>query len=341
MASSLIIDLMNALNHTTPTPDYGIRDPKGINRIPAIVFSWVLVVFGTIGNGHALILNIQRFREQTSTKQRKSPYVVFVLSLAILDLFTCVLILPLDTIDISTQFAILSVSVCKLFRFFQFFLHASSILQVTLICIHCWRKVFYPKRRQIQRRLAFKLCLVCYLIAVPIAIPSAVLAGYSTKTINGESGPICFTVSDAYSDAMPPKVYSGFLAFAFVTCLIIICSFYIALIRYYCQVRQERMAVENGTKTSKQPGKTTFTLLILTLVFLVSYLPFLIIAFIVVVKSDFRKGWNIATFATYRVFVRFPYLNNVLNPVVYGCEDHEFRKRLKQKYAPLLEKVSF
>nr|ALV66766.1 neuropeptide Y receptor type 2 [Pinctada imbricata] len=314
---------------------YGIYDQNGLNRIPALIFSTTLLVVGTIGNAHALIINIQRYRERTTRRNNKNPYVVFVLSLAILDLFVCTFVLPLDIIDTCTHFTLLSRDWCKTFRYFQCFLHISSILHVLVISVHCWRRVCYPHGAQIGRTLAVKLCLGCNIFAFFPSIPTAVMSGYATRIFNGEHGQVCF-ISDAFNGTKWPTVYIGLIAIGFAVCVFVICLSYIALIRFRCQVRHQRDSTSK--KEKKDTGKTTATLIILTVIFLVSYIPFLILGLIAAIDENFREGWNVATFATYRIFARFPHLNNILNPFIYGCKDPHFKHRLIQMYSPYIPK---
>ncbi|KAK3108791.1 hypothetical protein FSP39_015831 [Pinctada imbricata] len=74
--ASPVTTLVDPSSNLTTTHDYGINDPNGVSRIPAIVFLCILFSFGTVGNGHALILNVKRYREwtrNTSSSKMQRP----------------------------------------------------------------------------------------------------------------------------------------------------------------------------------------------------------------------------------------------------------------------------
>ncbi|KAK3108092.1 hypothetical protein FSP39_000969 [Pinctada imbricata] len=170
------------------------------------------------------------------------------------------------------------------------------------------------------------------------------MSGYATRISNGEHGPVCF-VSDAFNGTKWPTVYIGIMATGFVACVIVICLSYIALNRFRRKARNRTDSIptnekreSNSTKDGKGAGKTTVTLIILTVIVIFSYLPFLILGLIAAIDKNYREGWNVATLATYRMFARFPHLNSIANPFVYGCKDPHFKQRLIEIYSPFIPK---
>ncbi|XP_067677729.1 cholecystokinin receptor type A-like [Haliotis asinina] len=84
----------------------------------------------------------------------------------------------------------------------------------------------------------------------------------------------------------------------------------------------------NGKKQST--GKTTFTLFIITVVFIVSFLPFLILVALWGSNWKFVNSLHGYVFTVFKMLFHSYHINNVINCYVYGFCNPRFRNELKR-----------
>jgi hypothetical protein len=80
---------------------------------------------------------------------------------------------------------------------------------------------------------------------------------------------------------------------------------------------------------SKLKNRKTKVLFLITLLFILAYLPYVSIGVVLTLRRDFKENLNIYQEAIYRVVIRFPLINHVINPVIYGFCDQAFKKQFK------------
>jgi hypothetical protein len=100
-----------------------------------------------------------------------------------------------------------------------------------------------------------------------------------------------------------------------------------AMVRH---VRPGSKAVEKNTM------KITLMMLTFTVVFIISYLPFIIISILDSTDEDFWADRGIIESVFLDFMLRLYLVNNVANPIIYSFWDHRFRKETKM----LLKKLT-
>ncbi|KAK3105609.1 hypothetical protein FSP39_001630 [Pinctada imbricata] len=310
---------------------------SGVDRYPAFIFTVILAIIGLIGNPHAIYIYIQRYKTQkkntrvVQSQDVKNTYLVFVISLATLDLFNCLVILPLDNVYMSSNFTPLSENACKVVRWIQYASHVSGIFHIVLISVHCMRQVCYPSGRQIREKLAKVLCITFHVCAPIVSIPVAFLAGHKSDVVDGKAGKHCVVGENNVSPYFL-KISLGVLSTAFVVCLIIILACYVALILTMWRKRKHKETQSNPKKVEEVNKRITTILIVLTVVFVIAYVPYMILAAVTVADKSFRRNLSIEGEAAVKLFFRFHLINNVANPIVYGLLDKVFRQKLSQMY---------
>ncbi|KAL3892221.1 hypothetical protein ACJMK2_004451 [Sinanodonta woodiana] len=78
--------------------------------------------------------------------------------------------------------------------------------------------------------------------------------------------------------------------------------------------------------------KTTCMLFLVTLFYIISFLPFLVIATFRNLKPDFYERMSVVENSIYNFFLRTYFLNNVINPILYGFLNEQFRRRVVQLF---------
>ncbi|KAL3892216.1 hypothetical protein ACJMK2_004446 [Sinanodonta woodiana] len=81
--------------------------------------------------------------------------------------------------------------------------------------------------------------------------------------------------------------------------------------------------------------KTTFLLFLVTLFYIISFLPFMVIVTIRNIKPDIYDRMSFVESSIYNLFLRSYFLNNVINPILYGFLNEQFRKRALQVFREL------
>ncbi|KAL3892213.1 hypothetical protein ACJMK2_004444 [Sinanodonta woodiana] len=78
--------------------------------------------------------------------------------------------------------------------------------------------------------------------------------------------------------------------------------------------------------------KTTCLLFVVTLSYVISFLPFLVIVTIRSVKPDIYYKMTFVESSIYNLFLRSYFLNNAINPILYGFLNKQFRKKSIQLF---------
>ncbi|XP_052224370.1 neuropeptide FF receptor 2-like [Dreissena polymorpha] len=119
-----------------------------------------------------------------SREYRGNNFKAFVLTLAVIDLITCVTLIPAEMVKQRNYFAFEHVVPCKLKCFFNVFGASSSCNALLVISVDRYRKVVQPFKKQLTPKLAVKLLIgVAIVFPLFLAIPSAVMCGINTTTM--------------------------------------------------------------------------------------------------------------------------------------------------------------
>ncbi|KAH3803068.1 hypothetical protein DPMN_156767 [Dreissena polymorpha] len=151
--------------------------------LPLTILFGVFTFFGFFGN--LLILVVFSL----SREYRRNNFKVFVLTLAGIDLITCVTLIPAEMVKQRNYFAFEHVVPCKLKCFFYVFGASSSCLALLVISVDRYRKVVQPFKKQLTHTLAVKLLIgVAIVFSLMLAIPSAVMCGINKTTMVNKYG---------------------------------------------------------------------------------------------------------------------------------------------------------
>ncbi|VDI49588.1 Hypothetical predicted protein [Mytilus galloprovincialis] len=155
--------------------------------VGGIIFVTIVMIIGIIGNLHVLF--VYTFRIKPSNHR------IFILSLAVLDMITCIVGMPFIIVDLRNPLTFTMVSACKVLRFVNYFICTSSALILTVIAIDRYRKICVPLGKQFSKRIAKALILVCLGTSMVLSWPAPVLYGHSSiNTTNSNiTGVRCFT----------------------------------------------------------------------------------------------------------------------------------------------------
>lgn len=337
-----------------------LNDDKALLYLPVIVYIGILLVVGTIGNLLVCLVYC--------SKNRKGSSDFFILSLAVLDMISCVVGMPTEIADLRYPFMFNSPAACKLLRYSESATTiASALILIEVAFDRYYRicnisKVFSSKKTR-------RLCLGAIVSSFIVSWPTAIIFGRKTA----ETGIPCLTgvdcsTTDEMKGTIFPKLWYGFWGLIFVVSLAFLTVLYILIGVEVWRRKTSRIGkrpsrdqwrkTEDGrcrrlssaedssyalsadsphtkhgstkpkstVKTNMKPRRTTLVLFAVTLAFVISFLPFLVVMLLRSFITDFEKNLSPAEEVVYKFSVKSYLINSAVNPVLYSFLNVNFRR---------------
>lgn len=312
-----------------------VNDILLLRFLGGICFLSVLVVTGLIGNAHVLYIYYRKFR--------LTNYRIYVLWLAMLDMFNCGISAPCVIFYLLHPVTFPSEIFCKIFRFLLYFCNVASTASLIPIAIDRGRKILSPLKSQITTTQAKMMCIMSLFVGLVLAWPAPILFGiYSERTgIPGLKGKRCL-IEDKYVKSKEVTVFNmvHFIYFFVVTALLTIV--YSLISRQMCihgSFRQSFQQPYIDADISKENAprltsiqRSTLTLLLVTLVYILSALAYHILALVFFSSPNFDCSLSLPGAIIYYTFIWSYFINSAINPFIYGFRDDTFRKEIKRLY---------
>lgn len=169
--------------------------------IAVVVYLIFLCIVGTIGNGHAFIVYLARYKP--------SNHRAFVVRLAAIDFVACAVCVPFEIVDIRQGYTFDSVVACKCFRFLNHVVSIASGLMLCLIAVERYRKACRPFERQLSEGETKIACMVTVGVSIFLSTASIYLYDVTLKftDIPNLSGTDC-TVGASETQQSFFRIYS-------------------------------------------------------------------------------------------------------------------------------------
>lgn len=103
----------------------------------------------------------------------------------------------------------------------------------------------------------------------------------------------------------------------------------------FCKETNDTSKVHTG-RVNTGSHRSTVIPFVITTIFIVVFLPYLIFGVFLCLKEDFRDNMTPTELSLYRVSMRLIFVNNVVNCFVYGIFDARFQIALKEVYQNFL-----
>ncbi|XP_052092306.1 neuropeptide S receptor-like [Mytilus californianus] len=218
-----------------------LNNEEAKQYIGGIIFVTIIMIIGVIGNLHVLF--VYTFRMKPSNHR------IFILSLAVLDMITCIIGMPFIIVDLRNPLTFTMKSACKVLRFVNYFICISSALILTIIAIDRYRKICVPLGKQISRQKAKILIVVCIGISLVLSWPAPVLYGHSSvNTTNPNiTGIRCYT-DDKFKNSKYQSYFNAVL-------IMLVFGFLAVLVVIYCRIG--RVVSKHNTFKSSVPKATS------------------------------------------------------------------------------------
>ncbi|ESO98219.1 hypothetical protein LOTGIDRAFT_231336 [Lottia gigantea] len=341
-----------------------LNDQKARLYLPIIIFLAMLSVFGTFGN--ILVCGVYW------NKKYKASSHYFILTLAVLDLVTCIIGIPTEIIDLRYPYMFFLPIVCKLLRF----VHSSTIISSSSCLIAVAFDRYYRICRlgkQFSVGKARGLSILSVVLGILTAAPSVMIFGKKTidLKINGVYGVDCST-DDSIRGTIYPTIYYACLFNLFFMTVMFFAVLYTKIgIEIWKRKRanisdqlvnsdsggnkhtiattvsdptstEMSSDIDDGNHIGKHPkarpkskqrmrvGRTTTVLFAVTLAYILSFLPYLIVMVVRSVLKDFESNLDSTGEVIYKFCVKSFFINNAINPLIYSFLNLSFRKDAKQ-----------
>ncbi|WAR17303.1 CCH2R-like protein, partial [Mya arenaria] len=227
---------------------WDLNNKKAILFIPAIAFLGLLMILGTIGN--ILVLYFY------GHKSKPSPSTSFIFTLAVFDILSCVVGMPMEIADLRFFFNFKSEVACKILRFITHFASISSALSLVVIAVDRFRRICRPFQRQLHIKHVKHLCVSVGVVSVLLSWPALVfneIVEYDVKTRDGTivTGNDCTTTK---RESYQPYLLAVNIVYvvAFVAISIILGVLYVMISRQLYRHKKFRFYVaKKGTRVKR------------------------------------------------------------------------------------------
>ncbi|KAL3881137.1 hypothetical protein ACJMK2_027595 [Sinanodonta woodiana] len=134
--------------------------------IPVVIFVSVLMILGLFGNSMVMYFY--------GWKTKKTPNICFILVLAVFDLLTCTLGMPMEIVDLVLNITFYNVVACKILRFVTYFTNIASALILASIAVDRYRRICKPHTKQLSIKQVKIICGLCASASVLVSWPASI-----------------------------------------------------------------------------------------------------------------------------------------------------------------------
>ncbi|XP_067666416.1 D(4) dopamine receptor-like [Haliotis asinina] len=177
--------------------------------MPVIVFLVVLMAVGVVGNSLVCYVYYVKFKPCNNR--------CFIVVMGILDLFTCVVSIPLHILELNYNATFGTFGLCELIVTCVTFFSMSSAAVLVVVAVDRYRKICQPFKRQMTPYSAKVSSVVCCVVSGLFSVPSSVVDGPTVISLGEINATVC-SQRDENSDLQ--IVYSGIQMFLFVGALL-------------------------------------------------------------------------------------------------------------------------
>ncbi|XP_061177426.1 orexin receptor type 2-like [Saccostrea echinata] len=313
----------------------------------------LLMLIGITGNLMVCVVYIK--------KKFKCSTDFFILNLAFLDLLTCFFGIPVEIADLRFPYTFNAPAACKLFRTVESLTSMGSTLTLIGIAVDRYKRICRLGER-FSNKTAKRICAGAVIIGVLTCWPAAVVFGKKSVDVGvpGIKGTDCST-DDSQRHTVYPLLYYGLVFLYFLICVVIVTFIYVRISIFIRRGKQEQIrrnsnryeinaeittttedSQETNAHASSTSGatkettmvntiktsRTTVICIAITVAFIVSYLPFLVVMVTRNIKKNFEKTLSPPAEVFYKFCLKSYFINDAINPVIYSFLNKAFRQEV-------------
>ncbi|KAM3867617.1 neuropeptide FF receptor 2a [Diretmus argenteus] len=298
--------------------------------IAAIFIVSYLLIFLVcmVGNGVVCFIVLRSKNMRTVTN-------LFILNLAVSDLLVGIFCMPttlLDNIITGWPFGSL---ICKMSGMVQGISVSASVFTLVAIAVDRFRCIVYPFKQKLTIPTATLIIVIIWVLAISIMCPSGVmlqvtkeqtirvLLGYDNKTIP------FYWCRENWPNQEMRKIYTTVLfANIYLAPLSLIVIMYARIGIMLCKtaVPTEGKPGHDNRHVSKKKQRVIKMLLIVALLFILSWLPLWTLMMLSDYASLTEQQYRIINIYIYPFAHWLAFFNSSVNPIIYGFFNENFRR---------------
>lgn len=214
-----------------------VNNTLALTFLPVIVVISIYMVIGLFGNPLVAIYY--------GCHAKPSPSCHFIVAMAVFDIITCCVSMPLEIVDMRFPYEFPSKAACKILRFVNYFASISSGLVLVAIATDRYRKVCQPFKNQISTKLTKIIIGIVCLFSIFVSWPALVFYDLHVATnigsVPGVIGYDCtFTREEDYKIYI--TLYNGVCFLIFIGCIMTLTVLYILIGRKLCRLNRFRFS---------------------------------------------------------------------------------------------------
>ncbi|KAL3863938.1 hypothetical protein ACJMK2_005659 [Sinanodonta woodiana] len=302
--------------------------------LPLTSFFCVLGLVGLVGN--SLVLCVYGKGKQLKNKN----YRRYIVCLALIDIVTCMSLIPAEVIKHRNYFSFEQDGLCKAKCFFNVFAAASASFCLLAIGFDRYCKVYYPlskyKDLKSSSKIPWCICVCSLLLGVLIAVPSAIMCGTDKSNMATSTGELtevylCGAALE-YKYSIYRRVYRIGLCVLQAVLSIIMIAIYIRIgMKIKCHLRRisrggnvpldesDRINYYSSESKSRFASTNITLLCMVSLIYIITYGFYIALSFVNTINM------KPITFAFFSLFFRLYFVQSVINPLLYFKMDQDFR----------------
>ncbi|RXM33803.1 Neuropeptide FF receptor 1 [Acipenser ruthenus] len=269
-------------------------------------------------------------------KQMKTVTNMFILNLAISDLLVGIFCMPTTLVDNLITGWPFNNTMCKMSGLIQGVSVSASVFTLVAIAVERFRCIVYPFRQKLTLKKAIVTIAVIWGLAVIIMCPSVVTLTvsrdeYHFMVDNYKTTYPLYTCWEAWPNQEMRKIYTTVLfSHIYLVPLTLIVIMYariaIKLYKSSAPTWDAHSEDQDGRRVSKKKIKVINMLLIVALLFMLSWLPL----WTLMLLSDYGKltssQLNLITVYLFPFAHWLAFFNSSVNPIIYGYFNENFKR---------------
>ncbi|XP_048761479.1 C3a anaphylatoxin chemotactic receptor-like [Ostrea edulis] len=291
-------------------------------RLPTVIFLVILITVGLIGNTVVIVAY--------SLKYPPSTFRLYILTLAVLDLLSCLIPMPLEVVDNVYPVMFYYEGFCKCGRFFGHVLRIGSAFVLVVMAVGRYKNICHPYSKPIGVLQARLCCTAAIALAIAFSWPNAIIQGMKHLYLPGNITGFDCSIDDDVRNTRYPFIYTTILFTVYVTVFLSLAVLYSLVIFSLRKHAEKQKARKLSDRLNKMNPRITKLMLAITVAFILCNLPDCILDAI----STFKRG-NIfqaspVVLGILPLLARAFFINNIINPFIYLIGDSKFRDIVKQ-----------
>nr|XP_015201730.1 PREDICTED: neuropeptide FF receptor 1 [Lepisosteus oculatus] len=294
------------------------------------IFAYVLIFFLCM-TGNSLVCFIV-----LKSKQMRTVTNIFILNLAISDLLVGIFCVPTTLVDNLITGWPFNNTVCKMSGLVQGASVSASVFTLVAIAVERFRCIVYPFRQKLTLKKAILTIAVIWVLAVIIMCPSAVTLTVSRDEYHfmvdnyNHTYPL-YTCWEAWPDQGMRKIYTTVLfSHIYLAPLTLIVIMYariaVKLFKSPAPVRDAHSEDGDGRRVSKKKIRVVNMLVIVALLFTVSWLPLWTLMLLTDYGNLTARQLNVVTVYIFPFAHWLAFFNSSVNPIIYGYFNENFKR---------------